>query len=268
MTRCVVAVLGGLVAGLPGLAGGTDSSRQILDRAKQLDDTTRHWDDRHQKMRLTITDRRGAERVREFEVYDRKYSGEEQKSIVFFMGPAEVKGTAFLAFTHRSRPAEQWLYLPELQRVRPITASIRNDSFVGSDLSYHDLDLITEMPGWTEADARSALRSEEPIDGAACHVIELTPQREDIGYRKIVTWLGRDDLIGHQLELWADGAVPAKRIHQSDIRTEGVIPLAHHILVETLEANTRTVIEISDVKFNQGLEDDLFTQRHLERGAR
>src|SRR6266516_1569151 len=152
MTRGLAALLESLwlVAVLPAVGVGAETARQILDRAKQLEDTTRHWDDRHQRMKLTITDRRGAQRVREFELYDRKYPGDEQKSIVFFTGPAEVKGTAFLAFTHRSKPAEQWLYAPQIQRVRPITANIRNESFVGSDLSYHDFDLVTEMPGWKE----------------------------------------------------------------------------------------------------------------------
>jgi hypothetical protein len=55
-----------------------------------------------------------------------------------------VKGTGFLAFTHKGRPADQWLYLPELKRVRQITARRRKESFVGTDLSYHDLDLIQE----------------------------------------------------------------------------------------------------------------------------
>src|SRR5437899_11582909 len=137
-----------------------ETARHILDRAKALEDTTRHWDDRHQKMKLTITDRRGGERVRELELYERRYAGDERKSIVFFLAPAEVKGTGFLSYTHRGRPADQWLYLPELQRVRQITARTRDESFVGTDLSYHDLDLVSEMPSWTEADARSQLRDD------------------------------------------------------------------------------------------------------------
>jgi outer membrane lipoprotein-sorting protein len=168
---------------------------------------------------------------------------------------------------HKGKSAEQWLYTPELQRVRPITASIRNESFVGSDLSYHDLDVITELPSWTEADARAVLRNEEPIDGVTCHVIELTPQREGIGYRKIVTWLGKDDFFARQIEFWGDGTAPHKRIRQRDIRAVGAIPVAHEILIETPAANTKTVIKVSDVAFNQGLEDDLFVQRALERGA-
>src|SRR5438876_5380784 len=172
-----------LLIALAGAARAAETARQILDRRKALDDTTRHWDDRHQKMKFTIIGR-GGERVRELDLYERKYPGDEQKAIVFFLSPSEVKGTSFLAFSHKGRAADQWLYLPELKRVRQITARARNESFMGTDLSYHDLDLIQEMTSWTEADARSTLRGEATVDGTPTYAIEETPQREDIGYKK------------------------------------------------------------------------------------
>jgi outer membrane lipoprotein-sorting protein len=257
-----------LLVGLAASAGAAETARQILDRRKALDDTTRHWDDRHEKMKLTLVDRRGGERVRQLELFDRREPGDEQKTILFYLSPAEVKGTGFLAFTHKSRAADQWLYLPELQRVRQITARTRNESFMGTDLSYHDLDLIQEMTSWSEDDARSSLRPEESVDGTPTHVIELAPQREDIGYQRIVLWLGRDDLVPRRLELYESGAEPKKRVAQSDVRAIGPIPVAHRIEVATPGAGTHTLIEIADVQFNQKLEPDLFTQRYLERGGR
>ncbi len=362
-----------LLVGLAGAARAAETARQILDRRKALDDTTRHWDDRHQKMKLTIVDRRGGERVRELELFDRREPGDEQKTILFFLAPAEVKGTGFLAFTHKGRAADQWLYLPELQRVRQITARTRNESFVGTDLSYHDLDLIQELTSWTEDDARSSLRGEETVDGTPTYAIELfdrrepgdeqktllfflapaevkgtgflafthkgrpadqwlylpelqrvrqitartrnesfmgtdlsyhdldliqemtswtetdarsslrgeetvegtptyaieeVPQREDIGYKKIVVWLGHDDLVPRRLELYEDAAEPKKRIAQSDVKSIGAIPVPHHVEVATPAAGSHTVIEIADVQFNQKLDPDLFTQRYLERGGR
>ncbi len=257
-----------LLIALAGAARAAETARQILDRRKALDDTTRHWDDRHQKMKLTIFDRRGGERVREIELFDRREPGDEQKTILFFLAPAEVKGTGFLAFTHKGRAADQWLYLPELQRVRQITARTRNESFMGTDLSYHDLDLIQEMTSWTEADARSSLRGEETVDGTPTYAIEEVPQREDIGYKKIVVWLGHDDLVPRRLELYEDAAEPKKRIAQSDVKSIGAIPVPHHVEVATPAAGSHTVIEIADVQFNQKLDPELFTQRYLERGGR
>lgn len=264
-TRACLVLVMALV--LPVVARG-ETARQILDRRKALEDGAQHWNDRHQRMKLTIVDKRGGERGRELELYERRYPGDESKSIVFFLAPAEVKGTGFLAFNHKGRPADQWLYLPELQRVRQITARARNESFMGTDFSYHDLDLIQEMPSWSEADATSSLRGDEPVDGTPTHAIDLKPQREDIGYQRIVLWLGTEDLVPRRIEFYEADKEPKKRVAQSDVKAVGAIPTAHTIKVETPSVGSHTTIEVSDVQFNQNLEDDLFSQRFLERGQR
>src|SRR5216110_950969 len=103
-------------------APGAETAREILERRKALENGTRWWDDRHQQLTMRIAGR-GADRTREVDVYDRRYPDGERKTTVFVQAPADMKGTAFLSFTHKGRPAEQWLYLPELERVRQITAS-------------------------------------------------------------------------------------------------------------------------------------------------
>jgi len=218
-------------------------------------------------MRLTIHDRQGGERIRELEVWEKKYPNDTTKSLAVFHAPAEVKNTAFLAFTYRGKRADQWLYLPELKRVRQITASARKEKFVGTDLTYHDLDLVQEMTGWTEDDARSSLRGAETVDGVSTWAIELTPRREDILYTKIVLWLGRDDLFPRKLEFYDEGEEPRRRIFQSDVRMHGAIPWAATLKAETPPQGSWTDIVVSDVQFNQTLSDDVFTQRQLELGA-
>jgi hypothetical protein len=42
--------------------------------------------------------------------------------------------------------------------------------------------------------------------------------------------------------------------------------VAHKIEVQTPAAKTSTTVEVSEVKFDGGLQDDVFTQRTLERG--
>ena len=261
-----------------------ESGRQILDRRKALDDGEQHWADRHQQMRLHIFDANGSERQRELEMYEKRLANDELKAIVFLRAPAEVRGTAFLAFSHRGKPADQWLYLPEFKRVRQITASTRNERFVGTDLTYHELDLLAEMTSWSDTDAVATLRHEEPVEGVACYAIELDPRREDIGYKRIFLWLGRDDLVPRQVEFyeqaagggWLGGLIGSgtqvgqlsKRVRQRDVQLVGNIPVPHTIAVETIANGTRTTIEVSGVEFNQNLDDDLFTQRALERGGK
>jgi len=257
-----------LLLALAPLARAGETARQILDRRKALDDGARKWGDRQERLRMAIRDSRGGERRRDLMLYERRMPGDERQTIVILDAPAEVKGTGFLSHARRGKPAEQWLYLPELQRVRQITPRSRTESFVSSDLSYQDLDIIQEMGTWSEADAASSLRGEEAVNGVPTHVVELRPNREDVGYRRILVWLGRDDLVARRLEFYGDGDSPVKRIVQDDVALVGAIPVPRRIEVETPAKGTRTVIDSSDAKFDLGLEAELFTQRALERGQR
>jgi Outer membrane lipoprotein-sorting protein len=260
-------VLGVVLAGVAAsILGAGESARQILDRRKSLDDTTRRWTDRREHLKMTIRDGRGGERQRELTLYERRLADGERQTIVFFETPAEVKGTAFLAYTHRGQPAEQWLYLPELKRTRQIAPRSRTESFVGTDLSYQDLDIIQEMASWSEDDAHSTLRGEETIDGVPTHVIELVPQRPDIQYKKIVLWLGRDDLMPRRLEFYGDASDPVKRVQQGDLHDVGAIPVARHVEVQTPAKGSTTTIESSDAAYDQHLDEQLFTTEALERG--
>ena len=97
-------------------------------------------------------------------------------------------------------------------------------------------------------------------------MIELAPKRDDIGYKKVVLWLGQADLVPRKLEFFGDAAEPTKRLVQSDVRTVGPIPVAYHTRVETPATGSSTEIDIAETQFNQKLPDEAFTQRALEQG--
>jgi outer membrane lipoprotein-sorting protein len=255
-----------LLLTLSSVGGTTETARHILDRRKALSDGPEHWDDREQLMKLTITDGRGGTRERELKLFERRFPNDDSKTVLFFRAPADVRGTAFLAFDHRGKRADQWLYLPALKRTRQITANMRDQSFVGTDLSYHDLDLLQEMIDWTEEDARSSLRGQETVDGVETYVIELDPQHDDIRYEKIVLWLGTGDLVPRKLEFYEDGAEPVKRIVQRRVEKVGKVPVAREAEIARPQKGSRTVLEVAEVQFDRGLEDDLFTERTLEQG--
>lgn len=260
------AVLVMLLLSLTPVGASTETARQILDRRKALSDGPEHWDDREQTMKLTITDGRGGTRERELKLFERRFPNDDSKTVLFFRAPADVRGTAFLAFDHPGKRADQWLYLPALKRTRQITANMRDQSFVGTDLSYHDLDLLQEMIDWTEEDAHSTLRGQESVDGVDTYVIELTPQHDDIKYKKIVLWLGTNDLVPRKLEFYEDDAEPVKRIFQRRIEKVGKVPVAREAEIARPQKGSRTVLEVAEVQFDRGLEDDLFTERTLEQG--
>lgn len=258
-------VLALAVAFAAGPAPAAPTARELLDRARQLDDTTRKWTDRTQDMRLTIHDAGGKQRLRDLKVLTRR-DGDDEKSISFFSAPPEVKGTAFLQWTHQGRDDEQWLYLPEFRRTRQISARLRDENFVGTDFTYRDLEILAEIARWSEEDAPATMKGEETIDGAACWRIELEPQQEGSPYARIVLWLDQQKLVARKLEFHDAEGVHLKTLALRDIRDVGAIPTAHRLEMQTLTKGSRTAVELPSVAYDSGLADDLFTQRQLERG--
>jgi hypothetical protein len=253
-----------------GSAADAETAREILDRRKRLDETQRRWTDREQTITLHIYTERGRKPDQELILFERKVADGEEQSILFFERPATVRGMGLLSHSHAEGPADRMVYMPALDRVRLIRGEERHGSFLGTDLTYDDVDLLQDMPSWTEDDAAAKLVGDADVDGVATHVIELRPKRA-VGYGRITVWLGKDDLISrrtHFFEAADDPADhPVKEILQSKVDMVGAIPVPHRVEIRQPKLDSRTVMEVGRVRFDQGLEQDLFTQRALEHGA-
>ena len=250
----------------PPVSAAAPTARELLDQAKTLDDTTRHWIDRSQKMTLVIIDARGGERRRELQVYTKRYPADEDKALTFFLSPPEVKGTGFLQWAHKNTDDDQWLYLPEFKRTRRITTQLKDESFMGTDFSYRDLEILGEIQRWTEAEAPTKLTGEEPVDGSPCYVIEFRPKQEGMTYGRIVLWLDHDKLVARKMDFFDREDAAVKTLALEQISDIGPVPTAHALAMRNLKKGSRTQVEVSDVKYDGKLADDLFTQRYLERG--
>ncbi|MBI4515683.1 MAG: outer membrane lipoprotein-sorting protein [Deltaproteobacteria bacterium] len=257
-----------LLAAIAGAgSAAAQSARELLDQVKALNGSTRKWSDRTQRLTLRITDRRGNERVRDLVIYMKKYPEDASRSIVFFDSPPEIKGTGFLQWANAHKPDEQWLYLPELKRVRQIAAGSKRESFVGTDFSYEDLAIISQITDWSEADASTALLRQEEIDGAAAAALEFTPTGKDLGYARVRIWLRLADLVILKFEFDDKKGGVAKVLTASDIRPVGSIPTAFRFLMQNVQSGSHTTAEFNTITYDNGLADDVFTQRMLERGG-
>ncbi len=249
-------------------AAGDDGARALLDAVKVLNQTTRKWTDRTQRMRLTVVTRRSDEYRRELEVLTKRFGADASRSIMFFHAPPQVHGIGFLQWIAPQEPDRQWLYLPALKRTRQISGGARTESFVGTDFSYEDLSIMADVLDWGDDKARAALAGVETIDGHASDIIELTPTAAaEVSYGTIRLWLGREDQVVLKYEFADAEGQLVKTLLLSDIRAVAGLPAAHRLEMRHERAGSHTVVELTELKYNTGLEDEVFTQRRLEKGA-
>lgn len=240
----------------------TPTGREVMEAYKAQDRT----EDTVAEMAMSIINDRGNTRERKLTLWTKTRDDDTRMQLIRFQAPADVKGTGFLSIENRDREDDNWLYLPALRKTRRIAGSDKQDSFVGTDFTYEDLE--SEK---LDAHAYEVIGS-EAVDGTEAWIVEALPtdpdRIEETAYSKRELWIGKD----HHLLLQArhydkDGAY-VKWLHAEDIRQ---VPgtdkwRAYRLTMEDVLDGGKTVLEISAYQIDQGVSEDFFTQRYLKRG--
>ncbi|MDR0585458.1 MAG: outer membrane lipoprotein-sorting protein [Treponema sp.] len=173
-----------LLAGRAELSGQTLTGYDIMKRADE-----RYTGDTAQ-YKLTLASGRAAPRMREVSYYYKDY-GDTEKTLMFFNSPRDVAGTGYLSFScdDESKDDDIWLYLPAMKRVRRITGSGKNDSFMGTVFTYEDMG-----SRGLNKDEFSLLR-EEAMDGGPGRVMEARAKDRKDPYGRRVIWIRKDSYL-------------------------------------------------------------------------
>ena len=81
------------------------------------------WGDQQASLEMILKNRFGQESKRRNRNKTLEVKGDGDKSLIVFDSPNDIKGTAFLSFTHSLKSDEQWIFLPALKRVKRISSS-------------------------------------------------------------------------------------------------------------------------------------------------
>src|SRR5687768_16087245 len=96
--------------------------------------------DSRAELRMRLYDRQGRVRERALTMLRlRGQKGTGDRALIRFTYPNDIRNTAFLVWEHPDADDERFLFLPALGRVRRIAGEEKQESFVGSDLTYEDI---------------------------------------------------------------------------------------------------------------------------------
>ena len=97
------------------------------------------WQDSTADMLMLLRNQQGQESIREIKIRSLEVNDDGDKSLTIFNKPRDVKGTAFLSFSHPVAADDQWLFLPALKRVKRISSRNKSGPFMGSEFAFEDL---------------------------------------------------------------------------------------------------------------------------------
>ena len=227
---------------------------------KEMDLLDRDWRDQRASLIMILRNRKGQESRRELRISTLEIHDDGDKSLTVFDSPRDVKGTAFLSFTHATEPDEQWLYLPALKRVKRISSRNKSGSFMGSEFAYEDLS-SHEVEKFNYRWLR-----DENLDGKRTRVVEYFPEYRNSGYTRQVIWIDSNILKIIKTEFYDRRNSLLKTLTIKDYRQYlGKFWRAETMQMVNNQTGKSTEIQWSDYQFRTGLRDRDFNPNALKR---
>jgi outer membrane lipoprotein-sorting protein len=214
------------------------------------------------RSRMVITAKNGSASERVIDQYSKDDAKGNDRMVIVFQQPASVRGTRFLTLEKTAGGKDQWIYLPSLGKVRRIAASEGSAGFMGTDMSYDDLNAQSRKAG---EDTHTLLR-EESYGGAPCCVIQSIPKDSSYQYGKMILWIDKATLVNYKIEMYDRRGTLVKVMESSGFHdVQGCLTPAQ-IKVSTLAAGTYTTIHTDIIKYGDPIPEGVFTTAYLETG--
>lgn len=165
-----------------------------------------------------------------------------------------------ISYSDESRSDDQWIYLPALKKIKRISSESSSDSFMGSDFTYDDLG--DRHPG---EDTHTILRLEKFRD-ELCYVVESQPKDEEDIYSRTVTWIIKDKWIGLKKEFYDEDDELLKVLSNDEYQKLEAYWVIINSTMKNVQSGHRTEMKLENLKLDQGIPDQQFTERMMKRG--
>lgn len=243
-----------------GSAQAQSAEEKGLEIAIAADKRDSGWGSMRAQMEMILENRAGKTSTRRIESRQLEVEGDGDKSLSLFKEPRDVSGTAMLTFTHGLDADDQWLYLPALKRVKRISSKNQSGPFMGSEFAFEDL-------GSQEVEkyAYKYLREEACGEDMQCYVSERTPEYENSGYTKQITWIDQAEYRPIKIEYYDRKNSLLKTLDFSGYKEYKGYWRADQYRMENHQTGKKTILNWQDYELGVGLNERDFNQNALKR---
>lgn len=241
-----------------GIAVAADlSAEEIVSRANQA--SYYPGKDGRAQVKMTIKDKSGSSRSREFTILRLNLADENQKFYVYFRAPADVNKMAYLVWKNVGGSDDRWLWLPALNLKKRIAPGDKRTSFVGSDFYYED------VSGRGIHEDNHQLLEET----AEYYVIKSVPKKpETVEFSWFQVMIDKKTFLPKKAAYYDRNNEIYREVEALEIKTVQGYPTVIVAEARDLLSGSSTRNEFSAIKFDLGLKERIFTERFLRRPPR
>lgn len=231
---------------------GKLTAKQIMvkvDNRKEPQDVTAD-------MTMVLVNKKGYKRTRKV----RTVRQGKEKQIMWFLKPADVRGTAFLRIEKEGDFDDMRLYLPAFKKLRRISSSAKGDNFMGSDITYEDM-TSRELNEYTYK-----LLGDSTFESKKCYIVKSAPVNKSYSeYGHIVSWVWKDEWIIVYEKMYDKQDKLLKIKTLSNFETIKSYKVFHMLKVENVKKAHSTILKMENIELDTGIEPEIFHERNLKR---
>jgi len=181
-----------------------------------------------------------------------------EKSYSEVLAPEREAGTKYLKIDE-----DLWMWLPSAEKIIRISGHMLRQSMLGSDMSYEDsMERSSELLDKYSCE----LLDEEIISERDCYVLELTATDREVTYYRRKMWIDKERFISLREELYAKSGKLLKEMEIIEVKQIGKRWYPVNIVMRNkLRKNSYTEFILDVIEFDIELDEDIFSQRHLEQ---
>jgi len=221
----------------------SQDAKAILEKMDQIAFSPK---DKQGKVAIILTDKNGKEKVREAMMYQKG----PDRMLYRYTKPESQAGIATLTLPN----SVMWLYLPALGKPKKISMLTKDSSFNNTDFSYEDMATTPYADRFIPEIVET--KGEQ-------YILKLQPKAEKSNYSKVMVRINKTNGYAEFMEFYDLSGKKFKEATYSFEKT-GQYWNATEVVMKDLEKSHSTRILITEVKFDQGLSDDLFLVENMK----
>jgi outer membrane lipoprotein-sorting protein len=248
-----------IIASLISSAVSAQTAREISEKATDVID----YDAMEMVSTLKIYDAKGSERIRQISTATKKF-GETSKTMIKFISPADVKGTAILIYDHENASDDMWIYMPALRKTRRIVSNERGNNFMGSEFANADM----SKPNMNDFQYR--ILGSESFEGKTCRKIEAVCNNEAVagenGFSRKISWYEEGTFLCQKTEFYdLQGELHKIEFMRQYRKQSNGKYFSYEIEMRNVQNGRRSIITIDKFQSGSNLPESAFTAAMLEK---
>lgn len=235
------------------------SANEIAEKANQA--AYYAGKDGRAQVEMKIVDKSGSERTRGFTLLRMNTENGNQKFYVFFKKPADLYKQVFLVWKEVGEGKEdsRWMWLPALNLKREIAPGDKRTSFVGSDFVYEDVSGRN-----LKEDAREVTETTDTQ-----YVLKNTPADPgSVEFSYYTVKIDKDTFLPRYAEYFDKNGKLYRTVEATKVETIQGYPTVTESVVKDLNTGGSTINTFSNIEYDIGLKENIFTERFLRRPPR